>query len=224
MTCFGLIRHAQTTWNLEKKIQGQRDIPLSEDGKVQAGKWAFNLQSLCFDRILASPMLRAKQTSGIIARHTGLSIDFEAGLQEQDFGDWEGKTIKFLRHEQPGIIEAQENRGWDFTPPGGESRRMVLDRSLAVIERAARNHPGKRILAVTHNAVMKCLIYHAAGRSFDPAGPPLLLPYHLHWLNVEVNPATGEAGLLKAHFFNDLDLEKDPDKKELFKQVPKEPR
>jgi len=213
MKSFALIRHASTIWNIEKKIQGREDLPLSQLGKQQAEKWAVILKPVSFDMILSSPLIRTQQTAGIIAEKTGLNIELEDDLREQDFGDWEGKTITDLRAQFPGTVEAQEKRGWDFCPSNGESRRRVLERVEGALNRAAEKK-GARCLVVTHNSVMKCLIYNALELEFDPKQKKVLRPNHLHWLEMQVNKSGWLSNELSISQINALDLD-------LEEQVPK---
>ncbi|MCF6247778.1 MAG: histidine phosphatase family protein [Desulfobacula sp.] len=183
MVKLGLIRHARTPWNLEKKIQGREDIALSPEGIDQARLWGEVLLSQKYDIILSSPMIRAQQTSQIIAKKIHAGIEYDKGLREQDFGEWEGRKISDIRNQLPGEIEHQESMGWDFCPPGGESRGLVLNRASNAIEKAAERLAQKYILVVSHSSVMKILIYKALGRSFMPSEVPLIKNYHLHVLS-----------------------------------------
>ncbi len=207
MKRFALMRHAKTLWNLEKKIQGREDLPLSPQGEMQAEKWAKKLDPFSIDIIISSPMIRAHQTSIIIAEKTGLAIELEHDLREQDFGDWEGKTIKDLRAQFPGILEAQEKRGWDFCPPKGEPRHQVLDRAMRALTRAAEKKHGSQCLVVTHNSVMKCLIYKALGLAFDPKQKKILRPNHLHLLGRQNNKTGRQSYEWCIEQINALDLD-----------------
>lgn len=182
MMKLGFIRHARTQWNFEKKIQGREDIALSPDGIKQAGLWGGILKLQGYDVILSSPMERARQTSQIVAGKIHVDIEYDVDLREQDFGAWEGRKLIEIRNESPGEIELQESRGWDFCPPNGESRTMVLKRALTAIERAAKSLDKKKVLLVSHSSVMKILIYKAMGRNFTLNEPAVLKDYHLHLL------------------------------------------
>lgn len=182
MVTLGLIRHARTRWNQEKKIQGKTDIGLSSQGRAQAGCWADILQSEPYDVILASPMIRAQQTAQILSEQMGVAMEYDIDLSEQDFGDWEGKTLAQVSRRWPGQIEQQESLGWAFCPPNGESRIVVLKRVLRSLETAAARFDKKKVLVVSHSSTMKIMIYHALGRAFMPDEPPLLRAYHLHVL------------------------------------------
>ncbi|MCP4670674.1 MAG: histidine phosphatase family protein, partial [Desulfobacula sp.] len=155
-----------TQWNFEKKIQGREDIELSPEGREQARAWAKILSSEKFDLILSSTMIRAQETAQIINDKINVTIEYDINLREQDFGQWEGKKIKDIRQLNPGLIESQESRGWEFCPPCGESRNSVLKRALKTIEKLAQIYNNKYILMVSHNSVIKTLIYKALNRKF----------------------------------------------------------
>lgn len=182
MIRFGLIRHAKTPWNLEKKIQGTSDIALSSEGISQAGLFAEALRSKKYELILSSPMIRARQTAEIIRDKIHVDVEYEPDFREQDFGLWEGKKLVDIRGQSPGEIERQESRGWGFCPPGGESRIKVLKRVQRAMDQAVKTFNKQQVLIVTHQSVMKILIYDILGRSFSSREKSLLKGYHLHEL------------------------------------------
>ena len=181
-TRFGLIRHAQTDWNREKKIQGHSDSPLTANGKKQASSWGQRLLQFPWDRILASDTGRALATAERINAFLNIPLETDPRLREQDWGDWVSKTIPQIQTEASQVLEEQINAGWNFCPPGGESRDSVLKRSQEALMEAADRYPGDNLLVVTHEGVVKGLIYHLCGRMFLPSEPPLLKSYRLHWL------------------------------------------
>jgi len=185
ITRFGLIRHAQTQWNREKLIQGQSDSPLTSDGKIQALRWGQILKQFSWDRILASDIGRAMETAKIINRAINISLQTDSRLREQDWGQWTGNTISQLKADTPRELDAQVRAGWAFCPPGGEDRRSVLDRSRQALREAAAKWPGDDILVVTHEGVVKSLIYHLCGRKYLPGEPAVIKPYQLHWLAID---------------------------------------
>jgi len=181
-TRFGLVRHAQTRWNREKIIQGQSDSPLTSDGKIQALRWGQILRQFSWDRILASDIGRAVETAKLINKAINISLQTDSRLREQDWGQWTGKTISQLKTDTPRQLDAQVRAGWDFCPPGGEDRRRVLERSRQALLEAAAKWPGDEILVVTHEGVVKSLIYHLCGRKYLPGEPAIIKPYQLHRL------------------------------------------
>ena len=181
---FGIIRHAPTQWNLDKRIQGRQDIPLSQQGKELALEWAGQLSGLGFEKIVTSPMKRARETGKILGRSLGLDVIPHTGLQEQDFGEWEGKTLAEISLAHPGELHCQEQRGWAFTPAKGESRSQMLARILAAMDAL----PCQNLLVVTHNSVIKTLVCHGLKLDFMPGRVPKIEPWHLHW----ITPDTGQ--------------------------------
>lgn len=179
---FGLVRHAPTTWNEEKRIQGHQDISLSTNGIRLAEEWGKQLDGYSWDRILCSDLARTRKTAELVNRILDLPIDFEPRLREQDWGKWSGTTVAALKKLHPGLVRAQERQGWNFRPPGGESRREVQARSRAALIDAAATWPGARILVFCHGGVIKCLLYHLLQRAFLPEEPQVLQDYSLHLL------------------------------------------
>ena len=192
-TRFGLIRHAQTVWNREKRIQGQSDSPLTADGKRQAARWGLFLKPLAWDRIIASDTGRALVTAKIINDSLNISLTTDSRLREQDWGQWAGKTIAQLKTETPQELKAQEKAGWAFCPPGGEDRRHLQQRSQEALLEAASQWPGTNILVVTHEGVVKSLIYHLYGRKFLATEPAIIKRYQLHRLAHDQNGLRMEA-------------------------------
>ena len=184
-TRFGLIRHAQTVWNREKKIQGHSDSPLTADGEKQASSWGQILSQFSWDRILASDAGRAQATAEIINAFLKLPLTIDSRLNEQDWGQWAGKTVRQIEAEARQVLDEQVNAGWDFCPPGGESRRSVLKRSQQALQQAAEHFPDQNILVVTHEGIVKSLIYHLYGRRFLPGEPAILKSYRLHRLGYD---------------------------------------
>ena len=182
ITRFGLVRHAQTIWNREKKIQGQNDSPLTSEGRTQALRWGKLLKPFGWHRILASDIGRAVETAQIINQALEVSLTMDARLREQDWGQWTGKTISHLHTNTPQELDEQVRAGWAFRPPGGEDRRSVLERSLLALLEAAKKWPGDTILVATHEGVVKSLIYDLCGRKYLPGEPAIIKPYQLHWL------------------------------------------
>lgn len=182
ITRFGLIRHAQTAWNRAKRIQGQSDSRLTREGKLQADKWGDILSAISWDRILVSDIGRAFETAARINNICKIPMTADRRLREQDWGSWTGKTVRDIESDEPQLLVKQTAAGWQFCPPDGEDRRSVCKRSHAALVEAAANWPGETILIVTHEGVIKSLIYHLSGRNFLPEEPPLIRSMHLHWL------------------------------------------
>lgn len=182
-TILALLRHGKTEWNEKKRIQGRQDSPLSLSGRKQVHEWGTFLQDCIIDRIIASDLGRVQETVGILHPYcNNVPIIWNSALREQSWGEWEGKTFHQLEVEQPENLAAQVRAGWDFCPPGGESRKEVLQRALPVIWEMVEQFPGEHILIVSHEGIVKSLIYHLTGRAFLPEEKKLLAKRQLHLL------------------------------------------
>lgn len=183
-TRFGLLRHATTFWNLEKRIQGRLNADLAPEGEAMARRWGAKLKNAGWQRILASSSGRALQTARRVNQTLKLPLHQDERLQEQDWGNWSGLRLEDLRVQHSRQLAVQVSAGWAFRPPGGETRMAVWHRSRQALLDGAARWPGRRILVITHEGVIKCLLYRLAGRRFLPAEPPLIEPGHLHLVEV----------------------------------------
>lgn len=198
-TRFGLLRHAVTLWNLEKRIQGRLNAELAPEGENMARRWGVQLKTGGWQRILASSSGRALQTARLINQSLSLPLHQDARLQEQDWGRWSGLRWPDLAASHGDRLKTQVAAGWNFQPPGGETRTAVWERSRQALVDGAARWPGQRVLVVTHEGVIKCLLYRLAGRAFLPAEPALIKPGHLHLVEVR-------GGRLAIVAVNHLDL------------------
>lgn len=181
-TRFGLMRHAPTVWNRDKRIQGHKDSPLTGEGNDLCRDWGRVLELIHWNRILTSDLGRARVTAEKINTRLGVPIVQSPSLREMDWGDWTGKTIQQIKNETPGMLQQMESRGWHFRPPGGEDRLTVWERCRWILQETAGKWPGETILVVAHEGVIKCLIYALDQRKFMPDEPAILRSGWLHWL------------------------------------------
>ncbi|MBS1674900.1 MAG: histidine phosphatase family protein [Actinobacteria bacterium] len=168
MTRITLVRHGQTDWNLECRIQGSTDIPLNDTGREQARAAAVQLAGARFDHVYASPLSRASETAQIIAEALGLRAPLLAvGLREHEFGEAEGLLWD--------DYVARFGRRYDHVP-GAESLAQLTARaldSLERIDRAARRRSAPRsesVLVCTHGGVIRALLEHASGGAVPVPG------------------------------------------------------
>lgn len=157
------IRHGETLWNRETRIQGHTDIPLSELGRSQAGRLAEALADEAIDAIYASDLARAYETASAVAARTGLSVNADAGLRERGFGSFEGCTWAEIERRWPEDSERWRRRDPEFAAQGGESLAQFYQRSVDAVGRLAAAHPGQTVLIVAHGGVLDCL-YRAGSR------------------------------------------------------------
>lgn len=181
-THFGLLRHGITLWNEDKRIQGRMDSRLSQKGREATIRWANGLKKQRWQRIVASDLGRVKQTTELLNATLKVPISYDTRLRELDWGEWEGKRIAAIRESHPGMLEKEILAGWDFRPPGGESRREGLQRAQAALIGAACHWSSERILIVCHQGIIKCLINSISGNSFLPSDSLKIGKNRLHIL------------------------------------------
>ena len=170
MTILALLRHAETDWSREGRIQGRTDIALSEAGRKHLAGCAIPVECQGM-RVVSSPLARCVETATLL----GLApIEREARIAEMRWGAWEGRRLEDLRAEQGDAMHENEARGFDFTPPGGESPRQVLERVRGWLADVASD--GRPTLAVAHRGVIR-VVFAAASR-WDMLGRP---PMKLEW-------------------------------------------
>ena len=174
------IRHGETAWNVDARMQGQLDIPLNDTGRWQAHRLALAVSDEDIAAVYASDLLRAFQTAQAVAKGCGRPIVTDIGLRERGFGVFEGFTFNEIEARWPQQSERWRRRDPDFAPDGGESLRDFYARSLEATTRLAAAHPGETIALVAHGGVMDCL-YRAA------SGLDLQAPRSWQLLNASVN-------------------------------------
>jgi len=180
-TTFGLLRHGKTVWNEENRIQGLANSPLSPEGINQVHQWGRFLSTVCIDRIISSDLGRVQETVAIIRQYIpDISVQFTSTLREQSWGDWEGITFRNLHLRQGKELQKQIRSGWHFRPPGGESRLEVLKRTLFFLEETIERFPGEQILLVSHEGIVKSVLYHLAKRRFLPEEKKLIQKRQFH--------------------------------------------
>ena len=157
------IRHGETAWNVDARIQGHLDIPLNANGRWQAERLAYALKDASISAIYASDLTRAWETAQYVGQAQGLQVTKEIGLRERDFGDFQGKTFAEIEVLLPEQSMRWRKRDPHYYPAGGESLIALRARVLEAAERLAAKHPGEQIALVGHGGVMDVL-YRAATR------------------------------------------------------------
>jgi 2,3-bisphosphoglycerate-dependent phosphoglycerate mutase len=157
------IRHGQTAWNAQTRMQGQLDTALDSLGRWQARQLAHALAHEPIDAIVASDLSRAMQTAAPLAEARGLRVRRERGLRERCFGVFEGFTYADIASHWPDDTARWRARDPTFAPPGGESLMGFYERCVDVAERLVAEHAGRAMVWVTHGGVLDCL-YRAATR------------------------------------------------------------
>ena len=157
------IRHGETAWNVDSRIQGQLDIPLNELGRRQAARLAHAVAGEGLQAVYTSDLQRAYETARAVGRGAGLPLRTDPGLRERGFGEFEGHTFKEIEARWPEQSLRWRRRDPEYGPAGGESLRQFYERCVATATRIAAAHPGEAIALVAHGGVMDCL-YRAATR------------------------------------------------------------
>ena len=151
MTLLYLVRHGETDWNAQRRIQGSTDIPLNDMGRSQAATTGELLARREWDGIFASPLSRAYETASIIAKEVGLPEPVAvAELVERRYGEAEGLDWQEVDARFPGETDV----------PGRETRDEVAARVIPTLIRIAEEHPGKSLIVVSHGGVIRSVLGH----------------------------------------------------------------
>ena len=162
-----LIRHGETTWNREGRVQGQTDSPLSTLGHAQAKATGLLLSGEPIDIIVSSDLGRTRDTAAAIAQATGATMRFDARLRERCYGEIEGHTWPEVERKFPSAWERMTARDPAFAPQNGESAREFSDRVIRVLTEIAAANDGRRIVIVTHGGVVGMLYRHVMHIALD---------------------------------------------------------
>ncbi|MEA2876367.1 MAG: hypothetical protein QOF14_1563 [Hyphomicrobiales bacterium] len=156
------IRHGETDWNRESRLQGQRDIPINGNGRAQARACGEILRGLIAREpetgldFVSSPLGRARETMELLRATLGLepqSYRVDDRLTEVSFGDWEGYTLDELRRHSPDAVAARERDKWNFAPPGAESYAAMSQRVRGWYDALQRD-----TVAVAHGGTLRGLM------------------------------------------------------------------
>jgi len=189
-----LVRHGETAWNAEKRLQGHLDIALNAEGERQAALLGAALAAEAIDFVVSSDLGRARQTAEAIARPRGATVAIDPTLRERCYGGFEGLLYSEIAARFPLEFAAWQARDVDAElPPGknqGETFRQFYERSTGAIAQHATAHSGRTIAIVAHGGVLECA-YRAA------LGLPLETPRDFKVLNASVNRFVVEEGALR---------------------------
>lgn len=157
------IRHGQTAWNADSRIQGHTDIALDAVGEWQAQRLALALVDEELDVLYSSDLMRARQTAAPLAARKKLELRIDPGLRERGFGEFEGLSFKQIEQQWPEQAAAWRQRDPDFGARGGEVLRDFRDRVVTAVTQLAMVHRGQSVALVTHGGVLD-LLYREATR------------------------------------------------------------
>jgi broad specificity phosphatase PhoE len=171
MTRIILIRHGETMWNRDRRIQGRTDVLLSSTGREQAQLLAERLAGIELAAIYSSDLKRAAATARAVAkRHNGLRVTLVEALRERNWGILEGKRWDEILKKHPDDINAIISGASAYRPEGGESKQDVLERAFAFFQTLPPKHQEKTIAVVSHGGLCSTLLKYVLG--IDPSRMP----------------------------------------------------
>jgi broad specificity phosphatase PhoE len=159
-TTLVLVRHGETDWNRERRVQGHTDVPLNAEGRLQAADLVARLAHETFDAVYTSDLRRARETALLVAEPRGLNVVPATELRERDFGTWEGLTDDEAHRRYP--METRDPRGWGDAETQEEMAARVLEKLIEI----GRVHRGGRVLVVSHGGPLRAVLRHV-GRDGD---------------------------------------------------------
>jgi probable phosphoglycerate mutase len=164
-----VVRHGETAWNAEGRVQGQLDIPLSEVGLGQARALAAVLGNESFSAIYSSDLARVRQTAQPTADRLGLKVALEPGLRERHYGVFQGMTYAEAKERMPADYARFRARDPEYAFASGESLARFNERALACVDSLVKKHAGENLLVFTHGGVLEMIYRHATGRGLSAA-------------------------------------------------------
>ncbi|MEI7611728.1 MAG: histidine phosphatase family protein [Betaproteobacteria bacterium] len=180
--CF--VRHGETAWNAEQRMQGHKDLPLNEDGLAQAEQAAHYFISQQVAALYSSDLQRAQQTARPIGEVLNLSVALLPELRERNYGRCEGMIRSEIVAVYPEDARALRERLPDYVVPGGESIRQHQQRVLECVGRLARAHAGQAIVIVTHGGVLDLVYRHATGMALEKRRDFPIPNTGINWLTI----------------------------------------
>lgn len=200
-----MVRHGETAWNAEGRVQGQTDVPLSAVGEAQARALCDALDGERFIALYASDLARVRQTAAPAAARLGLPVRLEPRLRERHYGKFETLTYAEARARLPQDYARFKAKDADYDFGNGESLRDFCARAIASVSEIAARHAGEAVLVFTHGGVLEMVHRHAHGTGLSVARDFEIPNAALNW--VEIGPVSWrvEAWAQVAHLERALD-------------------
>jgi len=167
-----LIRHGQTDWNEERRVQGQSESRLTEMGIQQAQQLGAKLRHLEFDQVYCSSSLRTRQTAEHVFSHTDHAVEFMDELREIHLGPWEGNLYDDVESSCPDSFKHFWNEPHLFNVSGAETFYDLQQRAISMIEKIATEQPRKQIAIVSHGALIKSVLCHVENLPMEQLWTP----------------------------------------------------
>jgi len=167
LTQIFLLRHGETEWNVERRIQGHSESSLTELGVAQAGARAAEMATLGLDAVYSSTSLRARQTTDAVLGSATESVIYRDELRELCMGIWEGQLRDDIARDDAETYDLYQRNPAAFQLEGAETFAEMQQRGVQAIEDIAAAHEGKEVLVVSHGAIIKACILHWLGLPLD---------------------------------------------------------
>lgn len=167
-----LIRHGETDWNNERRIQGNTDTPLNANGIAQARQLAARIAKDKIDALYSSPLERARVTAEIIGQHCGIAPVLDPRLKENGLGDLEGLTVAEFEQRFPELYQGWIKSVDHFTLPNEEPPAQLRERIIAFLDELRARHPnGSRVGIVTHGGTINMFVSMLIGLEVNKRSP-----------------------------------------------------
>lgn len=204
MLRFYIVRHGQTEFNVQKRLQGRMDSPLTEKGRGKAAALGRYLFDVDFDLVITSPGKRAQTTAELICRGRDVSIQIESDMREINLSHWEGRKKEDIVREFPKESDLFWNKPHLYKPKEGDSYYDVQKRAVNLINRLAAQYEDGNILIVTHTVVIKAIAVYFMGYTMDKLCElPLIIDTSITTLEANSNEIK-LVSLGETPHFNDL--------------------
>ena len=180
-----LVRHGETAWNAERRLQGHIDIPLNQTGLAQAENTArrLQLQGKRFAALYCSDLARARQTAAAVMRMQPMAVAFDARLRERHYGLFQGLTYAEAERQHPELYRLFKQRELERAfPEDGESLSDFSRRVHDALHEIARQHLGERVLVVTHGGVLDVIYRLVTGAPLDTPRKIAIPNAALNWI------------------------------------------
>lgn len=180
-----IIRHGETDWNVEKRIQGHTDVPLNETGRAQALAMAFNAAHQRFAAIYSSDLVRAVETAQALAQREDQEVKLLPQLRERHYGLFQGITAEQGAALHPAAYAHYVARDPDYDFETGESLRRFAERVADGIDWLVRHYSGQTIAAVSHSGVLDVVYRRATGRPLSTPRDFVIPNCALNWFHFD---------------------------------------
>jgi len=162
-----MVRHGETAWNAEGRVQGQTDVPLNELGHAQARAVAAVLAGERFDAVYSSDLLRVRQTAEPTAGRLDLPVSYDPRLRERHYGMFERHTYAEVRERYPAEYARFRDKDPEFDFGSGEALRAFERRALDCVAALIERHAGQSLLVFTHGGVLEMVYRRATARGLS---------------------------------------------------------